>query len=188
MAPSKKKYSSFIVGVLLIVLFVVGSGALTLMPNTLISPWVPVAVSALAALVSGMLAGPWWSRVTGRDSLVLNRACHFIAATVLFTGIFYIANYGGADEATLHTERAVVARKSYTVEHHTKRIARNRYAQGEPYNVYHMEVFFATGQSKELRIPHKLYRTISAGDTLVLPVEKGLLGVPVVISSKLAQP
>lgn len=188
MAPSKKKYPSFLIGVMLFVLFVVGMGALTLMPNTLISPWSPVAVSALVALVTGLLAGRWWSRVTGRDNLALNRTCHFIAATILFTGIFYIANYGGADEATLHTENAVVGRKFYTVEHHTKRIARNRYAQGEPYNVYHMEVAFATGQTKELRIPLKLYRSISAGDTLALPVEMGLLGVPVVISSKLYQP
>ena len=57
------------------------------------------------------------------------------------------------------------------MHHKSRRIGRNRYTQGEAYNVYYM---------KELQIEQKRYTQLHEGDTVPLFVSKGLFNIFVI--------
>ena len=64
--------------------------------------------------------------------------------------------------------------------HRTRRVGRNRMAPGEPYKVYYLDLRLPDGRLKEMSATLGQYNRRHKGDTVALPVERGLFGVPVI--------
>lgn len=174
------KYSTFLI-ILFSLLTVLSYGfAAAIHSNTMINGWIPGCVSFALAAVSGITMWRLWRGLTHNPRFILNYTCNLIFATGLLLSAFYGLNFIFADNGTLHAEKAVVERKYYKVRHRTKRVSRRHYAQGEPYNVYYADIRFADGRVKDLSLPRARYSRIHIGDTLRIPVEKGLFNVPVI--------
>ena len=67
----------------------------------------------------------------------------------------------------------------HKVRHKSRRVGRNRYVQGEAYNVYYIKVRFGNDLLKELQVERNRYTRLHKGDTLSLFVSEGALGIPV---------
>ena len=73
-----------------------------------------------------------------------------------------------------------VESKYTKTRHRSRRLGRNRYAQGEAYKVYYIGVGLPDGRIKEMSATLKEYNRVRRGDTLAFPVERGFFGVPVI--------
>lgn len=148
--------------------------------ETIVEWWIPVTVAVVMALVSGAVSGRFWARVTGSGSMLFNYLCHVVFSTGLFLTLFYGLNFAFADKNTEHYENAVVERKFSKTRHRTRRVGRNRMAPGEPYKVYYLDLRLPDGRLKEMSATLGQYNRRHKGDTVALPVERGLFGVPVI--------
>lgn len=157
------------------------AGAFSLAANTLVDTWIPFAVAAFMAMASGLTLWRAWRRLTTSGKFLPNYLCHVVGFTALLAGAFFMCNYCFADDKATHEEDAVVERLYSETHHHTKRISRKHYARGEAYQVYYMEVRLGNGRTKDLKIPFKKYRKLHKGDTISLPVTRGLFQVPVIL-------
>ena len=85
-----------------------------------------------------------------------------------------------ADRSKLHTEKAVVT-AHYKQEHdRTRRVRRGRYIPtGEKYYTYSLEIMLRNGEAKTISVPLSRYNNVRNGDSVSVPVCKGLLGVTV---------
>lgn len=54
---------------------------------------------------------------------------------------------------------------------------------GEPYYVYDLNLRFSDGRTKSIRVEAAQYNRTRTGATLTLPMERGLLGWPVITRS-----
>lgn len=54
---------------------------------------------------------------------------------------------------------------------------------GEPYYVYDLNLRFSDGRTKSIRVDAARYNRTRTGATLTLPMERGLLGWPVITRS-----
>jgi len=122
-----------------------------------------------------------WRRLTSSDKFLWNYGIHITAFTGLFAAVFYIGNFVLADRSTMHKEPAGVEKVYHKVQYRTKRIRRNRYGRGEPYNVYYMRIRLDNGMVKDIKIPHKKYMKTRKGDTVNVNVAKGGFGIPVIL-------
>jgi len=94
--------------------------------------------------------------------------------------LFYICNYTFANDEEGSIRKTIVEEKYKKVHHKSRRIGRNRYTQGEAYNVYYMKVKFGNEYIKELQIEQKRYAQLHEGDTVPLFVSKGLFNIFVI--------
>lgn len=182
MAKSKGKGSLFTWRcVVVIAAVVVYAAAVALVPRTLIEWKIPFGGAALVSAVVGAFSWKIWRWFTTSPRFIWNFIVAVTAFTGVFTALFYIVNYTNADTLTRHEEKAEVERVYTKVRHHTRRVGRNRYVQGDPYNVFFMQVKMSNGMSKELEIPYDRFRRIRTGSMVSLPVAKGCFGVPVIL-------
>lgn len=183
MTKSGRKGSSRFVWrcVLAAVVVIAYAGACALVSRTLTEWWIPFAFSIALAFLAGVFLWKIWRWFTGSGRFIWNFLVCAVALTGIFSSAFYIVNYACADRATTHEEQAEVARVYYKVRHHSRRVGRNRYVQGEAYNVHFMEVKMSNGMLKELEIPYDCYRRTRKGERVTLPVAMGALGVPVIL-------
>lgn len=79
-------------------------------------------------------------------------AAHFAAIILVGSTLLLSANYFCADDSTIHREDATVVSKETHKRHHSRRIGRRRYTTGEPYYVYDLNLQFADGRTKSLRV------------------------------------
>lgn len=166
-----------------------GAGICTLSQYTLASFGTIAACFAATALISGTVL--WksrlWIRLTGTQAFLPNYLCHSVCTGILGTALFYIGNYGLADDAAGHLEKAVVEETYYKVRHKTRRVSRGRYARGDAYNVYYMKASFGDGSVKDFEVERKKYVRLHKGDTVELFISKGFFGFPVVKYNKLTK-
>lgn len=183
MAKSEKMYKGKYIARCLLSAFVVilYVGAIALTSNTLIDWWIPFATSGALAVLTGIYCWKMWRWFTTSGKFLWNYITHVLAFTGIIAAIFYIGNYAFADHSTAHSEKAGVEKVYYKVQYHTKRIRKNRYGRGEPYNVYYMKIRLENGMVKDIKIPHKKYMKTRKGDTVTIPIAKGCFGVPVIL-------
>jgi len=162
-----------------VVLFSIG--AISLIQNTLIDWRVPFAASAALAALTGTVGWKMWCWFTSSGRFLWNYIVHVVAFTGIFAAIFFIGNFASADRQSAHYEKAEVERVYHKVQYRTKRIRKNRYGRGEPYNVYYMQIRLENEMVKNLKISFAKYRKTGKGDTVKIPVAKGCFGVPVII-------
>lgn len=161
-------------------LMVFGGGAAFFYANTLVEWWLPLAVALCAALLAWVLMKGWlerrWTDAPGWERF----AGHFPLSLLLAGFVILGANYAGADDATLHEEQVSVERKYSEKHYRSRRVGRGRYARGEAYYEYKVEVRFADGRGKSFELPLSEYNRVRRGGTMTLRLERGMLGWPVI--------
>lgn len=161
-------------------LMVLGGGAAYFYANTLVEWWLPLTIALCAALLAWVLLKGRWERRWPDTYGWLRCAVHFLFFTVLAGFAVLGANYAGADDATLHEEQVAVERKYREKHYRSRRVGRGRYVKGEPYYTYKVEARFADGRLKSFELPLTEYNRTRQGGQMVLGLEEGLLGWPVV--------
>ena len=121
-----------------------------------------------------------WIWITGSAQFLPNVLCHFFCTCIICLSLFYICNYTFANDEEGSIRKTIVEEKYKKVHHKSRRIGRNRYTQGEAYNVYYMKVKFGNEYIKELQIEQKRYAQLHEGDTVPLFVSKGLFNIFVI--------
>lgn len=171
---------SILVGVIISICMLCYGAAFALVSRTLITGWIPFAISFVLALISGSTLWKIWIRITESENFWINYLCHIAAATGIIATLLLGCNYFFADEDTLHTENVTVERKYYKTRHRSRRVGRRYTTNGEPYKVYYMEIRFSDGRLKEQSLSFDEYRKTKKGKNLEIPVEKGLFGINVI--------
>lgn len=167
--------------ILVIVVLLVMAGWTTILyRDAVISWWIVPSVTLAVGVATGLHLWRPWRYITGRDSMWLNLACHTVFTAVVLTFIFFGINNMLADRSTLHTEKAVVT-AHYKHEHdRTRRVRRGRYVPtGEKYYTYSLEIKLSDGDVKTVTVPLSRYNNVRNGDSVSVPVCRGLLGVTV---------
>lgn len=170
----------FLIGLLIIALFISIGGSMAIYSNTIVKPWIPTAGAAIIASVSVPVCARWWKFVTQCSQLWVNGLCHVIFTGSLLLFSFYFCNFYFARRETIHAERAVIERLYSETHYKTKRISRRTYGRGEPYQQYYMEVRLEDGRTKNLSVKFDDYRRLKKMDTVQLKMERGLWGIPVI--------
>lgn len=154
--------------------------ALAISWNTLIPFWIPLVVSLFLSLLSGILLSTYWHPLTLSKSFWLNYAVHSVFLCGVLLCIFYAVNSAFPRRGSLHEEKCLVTKKIVKERHHSRRVGRGRYVQGEAYKVYSFEVRFPDGSEKEFPASIERYRRLHLDDTISLNLEEGFFGVPIV--------
>lgn len=168
--------SGILIGMVVLLCYGASAG---LHGETLVDWRVPVSVVVFMALVSGIAFWRMWRWLTRSDNAILNYACHVIVACGVLSALFYGCNYAFSDKDSRHVVDVSVERLYSKTRYRQQRVSRRVYRQGAPYKVYFMEAGLPDGRLKELSLSQKQYRRLHVGDTLELPVERGLFGVAV---------
>ncbi|MCI9042394.1 MAG: hypothetical protein HFJ93_00540 [Muribaculaceae bacterium] len=174
-----RKHSVTIVVIVMLTMMAYGA-ALGFATITLVNPWGPALACLALAVVSYPLAARLWRRVVGSRFGWLPPLCHVVLATGVAMALFYALNFCFVSKSSLHTERAVVERLYTETHHRSKRVGRNRYVKGEPYKVYYMEVSLPGGWRKPIHLDRARYSATHLGDTIAIPVGRGLFGLSVI--------
>lgn len=183
---AQKMHTFFVVLVLTILLFLYG-GVMTLKGNTLISIWIPVGAALIVSIVSGIYLWKIWKWLSLSSKFIFNFLIHIVCVTGVLLFCFYFFNYVFASQESLHTLPAVVERKYTETRYHTKRISRRTYGRGTPYKVYYVDFRFPSGKHKDISMILRDYNRLHIGDTVQLPVERGLWGIPTIRQNKLSE-
>jgi len=100
--------------------------------------------------------------------------------TVFLSGLLIGLNFMLTDFSSLPEVKAEVVDKYSETHYRSRRVGRNRYTRGEPYKVYYLDLRLPDGRLKEMSATLGQYNRRHKGDTVALPVERGLFGVPVI--------
>ncbi len=175
-----RKYYGVLTGIVIFLTIIFYIGAYTLQSYTLIQFWIPVSVTLFIAVVSGLTLWRIWKRLTGSDKFVWNYIFHVMFLAGFLLCAFYTINFICADSTTEHTVKGVVEKKYYKTRHKTRRVSRNRYARGEAYREYYFLIALPDGMRKEQSVTINRYNRVSTGDTLNIPLSRGLFGPEVI--------
>lgn len=120
-------------------------------------------------------------RVSGNRNFLINYIVQGVLFSALFSSAFLIGNYtlGGKG---LHQEEVTVERVYSKTQHRPRRVGRRYVGQGQPYKVYYMEIAFANGNRKEIRLGQTGYHGHKKGQKLRLDISTGLFGLPIITS------
>ena len=162
--------------------------AITLLGMTIVKPVWIIGVSILFAAVTALAFWQKWKKITTSHSIILNVICHLIASTGLFMGLILGVNYFGRNTSDSVTVRAEVIKVYSETRYRMKRIARNRYTRGEPYQVYFMDVQLPNGSECKKSISLQRYNRFAWSnykhrirpDSVDLRLTKGAFGMKVI--------
>lgn len=149
---------------------------------TLVNPWYPALGGVAVAAAAYIPAGRAWAGITGCSNRFVAFLSHLVAATGLVLALFYTLNYCIPRTGSSHIEEAEVVRRYSETRYTQKRVARNRYVRGEPYNAYFVEVRLPGGWERSFQIPLQRYNSTQPGKKLRMEMKLGLFGIPVVSS------
>ena len=189
MAKSKtsgwRMFGIILVSVLVIVFYGI---AIALFGMTLVKPGWIIGASVVFAAVTAMVLWRKWRMITGSSNVIINVICHLVAATGLFMAFILGVNYFGRDASDSVTVRGEVVKVYSETRHRMKRVARNRYTRGEPYQVYFMDVRLPDGREckrsislqRYNRFARSNYRHRESRDSVELHLTKGALGMTII--------
>lgn len=158
---SAKNFSrAVIAGILIFLGIATYGGAMYLHDKTIVTWWIPAAISFLLAGISGLTMWRLWRRLTDSKSFVFNYICHLALSCGIFLFAIYFFNYTYAKESTTHTENVLVDKKFTKIRHHRQRVSRRSYRQGNPYKVYYFDLKFENGKEKTVSVSSSRYNRI----------------------------
>lgn len=160
-----------------------GFTAVIIYANTLVEWWIPLSITAVATTALWMPLKGAWRKWLKPESAWTPAVTHFAAFILGGVALLLSLNYFGADSSTIHREEVTVVSKETHKRHHSRRVGRRRYTTGEPYYVYDLNLRFSDGRTKSIRVDAARYNRTRTGATLTLPMERGLLGWPVITRS-----
>lgn len=174
-----KKITPIVIIVIVSMLLI--TAAWSLHDRTLVTPLFPIGCGVALGLASGLWLWKLSRYLTDCSKRLPNLICHTILFTILFTALFYILNYTCADRGASYTETVTITAKQTSVHYHSRRVGRNRYTKGEPYNVYNIKIQFKDSTERSFRVPLSKYNKYRNGADIELSMAKGLFGAPVII-------
>ena len=178
---SAKNFSrAVIAGILIFLGIATYGGAMYLHDKTIVTWWIPAAISFLLAGISGLTMWRLWRRLTDSKSFVFYYICHLALSCGIFLFAIYFFNYTYAKESTTHTENVLVDKKFTKIRHHRQRVSRRSYRQGNPYKVYYFDLKFENGKEKTVSVSSSRYNRTRSGSSIPLTIKTGLFGLPVV--------
>lgn len=162
--------------------------AIALFGMTLIGPVWIIGASIIFAAVTAFVFWRKWRMITGTHGAFINVICHLVATAGLFMAFILGVNYFGRDTSESVNVRAEIVKVYSETRHRTKRIARNRYTRGEPYQVYFMDVRLPDGRERKRSISLRRYNLFAWSsyrhrerpDSVDLLLTKGALGMAVI--------
>lgn len=173
------KYNTFKLASVIIVTFICYGIAFGLAGLTLVNHSVIVAGCVAVAVLSSLLCSGWRTA-----SGVMKKTALFVLQAGFISGLsmalVYGLNFAFPSFESLHKETAIVERVYSETRYHKKRVGRNRYVNGEPYKVFYMEVGLPGGWHRSLPVGAGEFRHRHKGDTVDLPVVRGLFGMYVI--------
>ena len=145
----------------------------------LLTPWwIPALIFLPAAVATALPARGLWRWMTGSRNVAVNLVCHIVFAFPLLLCSALTINYATSGKHS--TKEAVVVTRVYKeTRYKTRRVSRKTYVRGAPYPVYFIEIRFRDGRSRDIEVLKKTYDRISKGDSVVVDVSKGKLGMTV---------
>lgn len=149
--------------------------------KTLVAWWLPVVAAATIALLSLPMLRARWRWLTRSESGAINGLCHFyVAGALLYAGLLG-GNYALADDSTCRRETvAVVGRTERTRREYRYLRHHRRVPTGKTIHTYCLEVVFADSTRKKIPVPASLYKRTRTENEIVLPVQRGFFGSPVI--------
>lgn len=162
--------------------------AVTLLGMTIVRPVWIIGVSLVLAAVSAIVFLKKWETLTLTANVVVNILCHIVAATGLFMAVILGVNYFGRHSSDTDTVRAEVVKVYSETHYRSKRVARNRYIRGEPYQVYYMDVRLPDGKVRQRSISLNCYNRYARtshlhrerADSVDLMMTPGALGMTII--------
>lgn len=164
----------------ILILMLLYASILVLFDLTIVDWWRPVAVAALAALISWSTMRRWWKRIWRNTSVWILLLAHIVIAGGVALLLILGLNAWCADDTTLHSEQVTVTERIRETHHHTQRAGRRHYRQGSPYYKYYLMVEFSDGRQKKMEVSMNRYNHTRTGAEITLNLKKGLFGYPVI--------
>ena len=177
---SRKSIDIAVIIVMALITILSAAMALALYDRTLAEWWHIAFICILPAIPSGYAMRKVFSKAMGWSSQSLCALASSAIVFLIFSGIYYSANYYGADGDSRRDLPVEVTAKFSEEHYRSKRVARNRYTRGEKYMVYKIEILLPDGRQKKLDVPFNTYKNARVGQDINLSVEDGLLGSPVI--------
>ena len=132
-----------------------------------------------AGLVFGLILAPHVSRLTGLSNRVLNVCLVTVVTGSIIAGLFMVGNYAFTSPETRHEEKLLVVDRYKETHYHSRRVGRNRYVRGTPYNEYYLTVEHPDGTRRPMLVRVERYRKTHPGDSVKVSFERGLFGFEV---------
>lgn len=180
-ADNKPKRPVIILIITILLMMMLGGGAIYYFSLTIVSPALVVIPAVAIALLAAYLLREKLCRLSANDNKIINTLLATLFFTSLLTCAFLCANYS-LKGTGMHEEEVTVERLYHKTRHRTRRVGRRYVANGEPYNVYYMEIAFSNGNRKEIYLGQHGYKGYRQGRSITLKIEKGAFGIPVIKS------
>ena len=126
-----------------------------------------------------------WNYLIASESIALKLIIHVAFTIPVLLCAALLVNSMAADYSESQDVKVKVESVYRKTKYRTKRVSRRVYAKGAPYYVYGIDCRFPSGNLKSIEIPKKKYDYITKGDTVILPVCRGALGMPVIRASEI---
>lgn len=177
----KSKRGTIVLILSIFAIFALSGCAIYYLERTVVKP-LSVALPAISVgfIVSYLCKGLAF-RISGNRNFLINYLVQGVLLSALFSSAFLVGNFtlGGKGQ---HQEEVTVERVYSKTQHRPRRVGRRYVGQGQPYKVYYMEIAFANGNRKEIRLGQSGYRGHKKGQKLLLDISTGLFGLPIITS------
>ncbi len=155
--------------------------AMALIKNTLVTPWLPVAVGLAFASLVFPLAFVRLRSEGNTVRTVVNSVIYFVAAIPLGVIIMLGTNRLTASETDGHNEYAVVTGK-FSEEHNQYRTVRNRRVYSGKRTDYYLTLTLPSGHSMNYRVTPHAFGFTRTGKRIELHLSRGCFGYEVIDS------
>lgn len=162
-----------------IIIFCVGA-CISLAEDTLVSWWKPFLISGMAAAALSQVVWRFWRWILDTDTKWVCYSFAVVSVTLFLASSWYVLNYALGDRTAVSYSRLPIERVYREKHYQTRRVSRRTYARGAPYWVYKADVRLPEEKIVGFKLTAAQYKSLQKGDTLVIAVRKGALGVPVV--------
>lgn len=176
----KARFNTFKIAIIILFTILGYIAAFALRNYTMANFTIVLCGCAVAGTLAVLPTAPLAGRLTGLTNNPANILISAIVITGIFCGLFMTCNFAFSSESSRHEEKAVVIRKYKEKHYRSKRVARNRYVRGEPYYEYYISLEYGNGRTKPMLVKIERYNRIRTGDTISVPIERGLFGLSVI--------
>ena len=177
----KSKRATRVLIISIFAIIILGGCAMWYFERTVVAPGAVVLPAICAGFIASYLCKGLAFRVSGNRNFLINYLVQGVLFSAILTSSFLVGNYtmGGRGQ---HQEEVTVERVYTKTQHRPRRVGRRYVGQGQPYKVYYMEIAFANGNRKEIRLGQSGYQGHKKGQKLRLDISTGLFGLPIITS------
>ncbi len=167
--------------ILAIFVAVGGYGVAAALFNNILDSWyLPAGCAVTLSLVSVVLLPRLFSRFTGSSNRWINAGVQMVVGTGVMLAALTSLNLVHVESRQPRTVEVEVVKTFQTTHYQNRRIRRNTYVKGAPYQMYHVVVRFPGGKEKEMTVPRARYNQLKRKRTIEVTLTKGMLGMEII--------